>query len=61
LKTIKAEADRIRQYKNLVVKPEKAGDTMIKSGKRLGSSKTFGATEAARSALITPTREEGEK
>jgi hypothetical protein len=56
LKSIKAELDRIRQYKQLVVAPEKAGDTMIKTGKRLASPKTFGAVEAARSALI-PTPE----
>jgi hypothetical protein len=54
LKSIKAELDRIRQYKQLVVAPEKAGDTSIKTGKRLASPKTFGAVEAARSALTTP-------
>jgi dGTP triphosphohydrolase len=58
LKEIKAEASRINKYKELVVEPAKAGDKMIKTGKRLAAPKTFGATEAARSALITPNREE---
>lgn len=58
LKEIRAEASRINKYKQLVVEPAKAGDKMIKTGKRLAAPKTFGATEATRSALITPNREE---
>jgi hypothetical protein len=58
LKEIRAEASRINKYKELVIEPSKAGDKMIKTGKRLESAKTFGATEAARSSLITPNREE---